>query len=296
MRDKVVLTLTAHAFTQSTRALRSASGVGYAALLRGRIGLHKWLGVINSRLMQHFLNLTQADLEKPIYRIVSFERLVEMFTSRKLVLAHPTKWDDPFETHVIGAKFRIGNATTERAHRRVIHGQCWTRKSQSDALWRIYSPNKDAVRIRTTPTLLGEALAQSLQRLPRSKWFLGKVAYLPQKDLVGRASELAAAMLKDTSETAAAQSLLFKRNSFSHESEIRALVVDRHGRAKSGLLQLAVDPHAFIQSIYIDSRAPSSIVEVYSRHLENEIKFRGKVERSTLYDPPAELIVDIPQR
>jgi hypothetical protein len=246
--------------------------------------------------MQHFLNLTPDDLEKPIYRIVSFERLVEMFNSRKLVLAHPTKWDDPFETHVIGAKFRIGNATTERAHRRVIHGQCWTRKSQSDALWRIYSPNKDAVRIKTTPTALGAVIAQSLSRLPNSKWFIGKVAYLPQKDLVGRASSLAAAMLNDRSETAAAQSLLFKRNSFSHESEIRALVVDRHGRAKAGLLQLSADPLSYIQSVYIDSRAPKSIVDVYTRHLKNEIKFPGRVERSTLYDPPEDLVVELPRR
>jgi len=246
--------------------------------------------------MPSFLNLTQTELEKPIYRIVSFERLVELFTSRKMVLVHPTKWDDPFETHVISAKFRIGDATTERAHRRVIHGQCWTTKSQSDALWRIYSPNKDAVRIRTTPKILGEALAQSLEKLPRSKWFIGKVAYLPQKDLVGRATELAAAMLEDRSEASAAQSLLFKRNSFSHESEIRSLVVDRHNRAKSGLLPLDIDPHKLIQSVYIDSRAPSSMVDVYLRHLSIELKFKGKVGRSTLYDPPKELVVNLPKR
>lgn len=244
-------------------------------------------------MSSQFLNIKTSELDRPIYRIISFERLVDLFRTQKLVLAHPTKWGDPFETHVIGANFKRGNVILDRAHRHVIHGQCWTRKSVSDALWRIYSPEKNAVRIKTTPRLLGQALDGALSRTPRSKWFVGRVTYLPQKDIVGRARDLARKMLDDQTETAAAQSLLFKRNSFSHESEVRALVVDRHNRAKAGLVHLKIDPHEMVQGVLIDSRATSSLVEVYSRHLKVELGFQGRISRSTLYDPPEALVVEL---
>ena len=210
--------------------------------------------------MTPFLNLSSIELDRPIYRIISFERLVDFFNTGKLVLTHPTKWDDPFETHVIGATFKIGNVTRDRAHRHVAYGQCWTRKSVSDAMWRIYSPDKSAVRIRTTPRKLSAALKNSIAKFARSSSYVGKVSYLPQREIVARAHELAAAMINDHTDTAAAQSLLFKRNSFSHESEVRALVIDRHGRAKSGLLRLDIDPHKLVESVLIDSRASTSLV------------------------------------
>lgn len=43
-----------------------------------------------------------------------------------------------------------------------FYGQCWTLKSTSDAMWRIYSPKKDAVRVRTTIRKLAESLSCGL--------------------------------------------------------------------------------------------------------------------------------------
>ena len=39
-----------------------------------------------------------------------------------------------------------------------LYGQCWTKTRESDAMWRIYSPNKNGVRIMTTPRKLLTAL------------------------------------------------------------------------------------------------------------------------------------------
>jgi hypothetical protein len=243
--------------------------------------------------MEQFLNLGAVDLDRPIYRITTFARLVEHFRTGKLGLVRAEKWDDPFENYIASTTYKQGNSTVTLALRQIVHGSCWTRKSASDAMWRIYSPDKVSVRVSSTPRLLGEALTQGLIRNPRSSWFIGRVKYLPQREILARATSAAEEILKTRSEAAAASSYLYKRNSFSHEDEVRILVLDRHNRARKGVLNVAVDPFIAIKSVLIDSRAPESIVDVYRTYLKNELGFSGRVTKSNIYRPPEPLVVQI---
>lgn len=221
---------------------------------------------------------------------------MEMFRTGEFTLTRTSKWDDPFENYIVGVRFKSGDGgTLDSALRHVVHGSCWTRKSVSDALWRIYSPDKLSVRISSTPRLIGEALTKGLVKCPRSAWFVGQVDYLPQSTIVKRAASLAQAILKDKSEAAAARSVLIKRRSFSHEDEVRVLVIDRHQKGKGGLLKVRVDPHLMIRSVMIDSRTPPDVRAMYEAHLKTQIGFKGRISTSTLYDLPSRLIVDFPE-
>lgn len=243
--------------------------------------------------MSDFLHFKAAELERPIYRFVTFSRLLQYLKTGEYPLLSPSKWDDPFENYIIGAEFRSGAGIRDLGVRHKFYGSCWTRKSVSDALWRIYSPDKMSVRIRSTPQLLGTRFESALAKYRESKLFIGRVQYLAQSQIEKRAPELAKKILNDRSELAAANSLLFKRKSFAHEDEVRVLVVDHHRRGVNGILNIKVDPHAVIEGVLIDSRAPKEVVEMYTRFLKRDLNFKGRVSQSTLYNRPAGLTVQV---
>lgn len=243
--------------------------------------------------MGAFIDLGDADLDRPIYRFSTFARLIEHFRTTQMAFVRSEKWDDPFENYIVGVKFMRGSGTLDLGLRHTLHGSCWTRKSVSDAMWRIYSPDKTAVRIRSTPRILGKCLDSGLAKYPNSKWFIGRVEYLPQSRILKNASSLARRIFKDKSEVAAARSLLFKRHSFSHEDEVRVLVLDRHQKSQRGLLKVTLDPYEAVQSVLIDSRASDDLVYVYASFLKEKLGFKGRVSKSALYAPPGRLVVKL---
>ncbi len=114
-----------------------------------------------------------------IYKIIPLDRLFELFTKRKNVLVHPRKWFDPFE------KF-IGKIVPLN-YENNFYGQCWTLQKASDAMWRIYSPERiyypkwESVRIRTTAIKLIDSLNSNLDKRANVQIFIGKVRYLYKK-------------------------------------------------------------------------------------------------------------------
>ena len=241
--------------------------------------------------MTRFINLNPSDKNKFIYRYLSFSRLVEIFSTNTYQLINPSLWDDPYEQWLTSAKFDLGSDQLDLGFRNSFFGSCWTKKNSSNAMWRIYSPDKSAVRIRTTPKLLGDAIQQALGPASKSIAFIGKVQYLSQAMISEKAESLAIATLSTQSELAAAKSLLIKRSSFSHEEEVRILLVDRSFNEK--VLPISIDPHNVIQSVMIDSRAPIELIDVYKKYLKDTLGFKGRVSKSTLYDHPPPLNISI---
>jgi hypothetical protein len=241
--------------------------------------------------MDEYINMSDDEISKPIYRIISFDRLVRMFQTNKMTFVKPEKWDDPFENFIAKTKIYMGSSFLDVGIRKNPHGACWTRKSVSDAIWRIYSHDKKSVRIKSTPKIICRNIAKGLQDYPNSKLFIGKVEYLTTNQIKEKAKTFTKGVISGDSGRVVAESLLFKRNSFSHEKEVRVLVIDQDDISKDGVLSINVDPHEIIQSVLIDSRAPSELVDVYTNYLENALHFNGNVGKSTLYDVPKPMIM-----
>ncbi len=233
-----------------------------------------------------FINLSSDEINGPFYRYTDFGRLVEMFSKKEMTFVRPEKWDDPFENYIIDPDVRFTDGSFMRlVYRQVIHGSCWTKKSVSDSMWRIYSQDKISVRIKSTPEKLGLAIQESIKKYEDSSWYIGKVKYLYQSQIESKAADFANRFFKSKEDKTAAEAILLKRASFSHEQEVRVIVVDRNGKSKKGILKIKLDPHQIIDSILVDSRASDEWFDVYSHYLKNVIGFKGRVSKSTLYKP-----------
>src|SRR5271155_4059703 len=88
-----------------------------------------------------------------IYRVLPLKRFKELIVKKRLVLVRPLLWDDPFENFFLNCPVRIpptGELGSMKQISEKWYGICWTKNSDSDAMWRIYSHMKDGVRVSTT--------------------------------------------------------------------------------------------------------------------------------------------------
>lgn len=87
-----------------------------------------------------------------IYRFMSIESFIDMVMKKSLTFVHPSRWDDPYEYILLdnlrkmyNYDFIQANSLFNLAHS--VFCQSWTKKNESDALWRIYSHNNSSVRV-----------------------------------------------------------------------------------------------------------------------------------------------------
>ena len=100
---------------------------------------------------KNIINLRDEEVNKHVYRVMSLRRFYELFSNQENVLVRPSKWEDPFENFILNAQVRLSDGTIAKfGFRNDFYGQCWTKLTSSDALWRIYSPEKTGIRVRTT--------------------------------------------------------------------------------------------------------------------------------------------------
>ena len=217
---------------------------------------------------------------------MSFGRLAEVFESNKFVLPHISKWEDPYENWITSAILCEDGKKVSKISPFQIYGSCWTKKSVSDAMWRIYSPDKSGVRIKTTPTLLANSIINSSQNISDLTIYVGKVIYEYQRIIDSKAENLAINIANRNSELAIANTLLLKRRAFSHEDEIRFLILDPNKNSRAKFLRLNLNPLDIIQTILIDSRAKNIEVDKYIEVLKNIYKYKRRLSQSSLYNKP----------
>lgn len=207
--------------------------------------------------------MDECDLDLPVYRIFSFSRLEEIFNEEKLTLVRPRLWDDPFENFILGStgylpdgrEFQIG-------FRDNFYGQCWSLTKESDAMWRIYSPNKDGVKVKTTIRKLFTPLFNSVEqhhntdgKIYNLSTFIGKVKYHSTKTLISMLNdkERMTNKLFDQSGWGQASSFFFKRVAFRHEREIR-LIYNAHNINSDDKYKFNISPIDLFDEIVFDPR------------------------------------------
>ena len=224
------------------------------------------------------IGISDREMKKPIYRFIAFEKLLEIIINRQIQLIKPKLWEDPFENYLSKCNIFLNQRSADfTSLQEMIFGQCWTLKSESDALWRIYSPDKKGIRIKTTLHKLDDAVYQTGQS------FIGKVNY-STKDVMMKhfsaitdANELSNSMRQ-------IETYLWKRKEFEHEQEIRVLnVID----TKSIDLAINhknfyVDPNSFIEEICFDSRMDWQIEKIYIEPIK-ALGYFGRISKSNLY-------------
>jgi len=209
-----------------------------------------------------------------LYRILPFPHLVEIFEKKELSLSCPKSWDDPYES-LIAEKYLS-----------LIFAQCWCTVSLSDALWRIYSPDRLSVRIRTTESRLRAQVRAGLSDPNRFQLEIGKVNYDSTKEVQKATQRQLSQYKKSRKENDLLASLLFKRNAYKHESEYRVVVFDKQADRNQVRLPVPINPHELISSVLADPRAADETVDVLSFYLKKKLKFKGPVNKSRLNEKP----------
>jgi hypothetical protein len=237
--------------------------------------------------------LTDEELDKNVYRIFSFKRLRELFEERKLALVKPSLWEDPFENFILnstgifpnGTEFNIGN-------RNGFYGQCWSKTKESDALWRIYSPKKDGVKVKTTMRKLFEPLFQLggvHHKMNGNEYnlksFIGKVQYKGKKTLLEILTDKdrMSGKLYDQSGKGQASTFYFKRWAFRHEKEVRLMYNGSQDPSANGyIFKFDIDPIDLIDEIVFDPRMEKFEYETKKEIIQNW-GFNKKIIQSGLY-------------
>jgi hypothetical protein len=215
-----------------------------------------------------------------LYRYVTLEHFMSFVETRQFHLTNVNLWDDKWE--VILSKLPEVDEKGERissyySFYELIFGQCWSLAQESDAMWRIYSPNKTGLRVTTSVEkfkLIGGV----------KRWRLGIVTYFKHIEDILEKAQL------DTSPFGDA---LFKRSAFDHEREVRFLThgdfLDKFNREQSHV-SLPVNPSEFIEGVTIDPRADEWYVETISKYCER-IGLGIKPIKSSLYEADPQLKV-----
>ena len=238
--------------------------------------------------MNNFINIKKLEEDLEIYRVFNITRLLELFNTNKNTLVRPKLWDDPFENYILkstgitsdGEKLSFG-------FQKDLYGQCWTLERESDAMWRIYSPDKLGVRVRTTVRKLHDSLYSKVSFNSELSAFIGKVLYKPQNYMVKQIKnrfEMQEQLL-DTSGKGTVKTLLMKREEFKHEKEVRLVYYNHTGNEHGDLYKYTFNPHAIIDEIVFDPRMNDDVIDVFHAHLKS-INFTGRVSKSPLYKLP----------
>jgi len=235
--------------------------------------------------------LRDSDLDKPIYRIFSFDRLKEIFQEQELTLVKPKLWDDPFENFILSATGRLDDGREfDFGFRDSFYGQCWSLTKESDAMWRIYSPKKEGVKVKTTLRKLFDplfALGGSYQKLNRDTYnltsFIGKVKYSSTKTLIKMLNdpERMSGKIYDQSGRGQASTFFFKRWAFRHENEIR-LIYNAQNNNNSDLFKFAINPFEVFEQIVFDPRMSDTEFQLYKERVISW-GFNNEIVQSGLY-------------
>ena len=207
--------------------------------------------------------LTDADLDKPVYRIFSFQRLEEIFQERKLTLVKPKLWDDPFENFILNSTGRLPDGREfQMGFRDNFYGQCWSLIKESDAMWRIYSQEENGVKVKTTIRKLFTPLFQvggQFQKINGVVYnlssFVGKVKYADTKTLITmlKDGQRMSGKIFDQSGWGQASTFFFKRVAFRHEKEVR-LIYNSQSDNHFDTFKFDINPIEVFDEIVFDPR------------------------------------------
>lgn len=237
--------------------------------------------------MKNYIDLENRIRDKKIYRVMSIDRFLEMFESKKNILVKPCLWDDPYENFLFNSAMIKPDGTEYKSILRDrAYGQCWTLNIESDAMWRIYAPEKNGVKIAITIRKLFQSFYKSIPNYPGMSCFIGKVDYHPKNKLKSLIYDVKENGITKGGSLSQAKSLLIKRNAFKHEEEVRLIYLDPRNQSFGNLFRYTFDPLHLIEKITFDPRMSKSLYRVYKNHILG-LGFRGELLQSGLYKEPS---------
>ncbi len=224
-------------------------------------------------------------LDTPVYRFMSFEALQEILLSRSICLLNTKYWEDTYENFLSKSEVIVGDTPFDlTSHQQRLFGSCWTKKRESDALWRIYSQHKCGVRVRSTIRKLALSLQQEFSKSFAWTVNIGEVRYLSVHNIVTYFEEFSEDEFVAAATNLFRDSMFMKRPEFKHEEEIRIILkVKTVPPIFSKVVPLSIDPKDAIEEITFDPRISADLYELFVSKLKL-IDFDCLANKSDLYN------------
>lgn len=235
--------------------------------------------------MENVIVKSPNSKETYLYRIMPLCHFLQMLDSKKLYLPRVSQWEDPYELFLFKQHF-IDSAKKEvdvlsQASR--IYGQCWSSVRKSDALWRIYSPDRLSVQIKTSVKKLNSLIEQQMGKGLYLR--LNQVEYISEKKMSDWILSL------KTPKDNLLDSLFLKRDSFSHEKEYRLIAwladVDENNKPVACCpdhIDLSIDdPLQIIYEVGLDPQLTKEEAELLKNAIALRLGGKCRVSQSTLY-------------
>lgn len=215
------------------------------------------------------------------------DRFIDMLESNINTLVKPELWDDPFENFILNIPIQNPNGGSSLSPiRNRAYGQCWTKTTESDAMWRIYAPRHDGVKIRTTVKKLFQSLHNSQAKYANNSCFIGAVTYNKKEDIDNLVSDRLTLKNKFKGSIGQARSLLFKRNAFKYECEVRLIYLEPNNKTRSSIHSYSCDVLSLIDSITFDPRMSPAVFSIYKQHIKS-FGYKRRIIHSGLYKAPS---------
>ena len=193
--------------------------------------------------------------EAVLWRYMDFTKFASLLDRSALFFARADKLGDPFEGSYsqMNKELRptlysdsipdhtIRNFTNfMKETRRFTYVNCWHwSRYESAAMWSLYSRERDGIAVKTDFQALSQSLVGSHDvHIGKIKYVHYDETFIPENSTVGP--------------------YLYKRKSFEHETEVRAIIQDIP--MNDGGLDLSRDAHAV--GTYVDVRVSQLIKEV----------------------------------
>lgn len=193
-----------------------------------------------------------------LYKTMKFEYVRQMLVRKQLRLENTSSWDDKYENFFLKERFFMKGvgSVDARSHIWQTFGQSWTTIEESDAFWRIYSPDHKSVKIKVNARKLIESIL--IDELSLATTFIGRVEYCSVDDINTNIKEsVDSAGFQKVWGRVMPKMFFYKRDEFSHEQEfriIRLLDSDEYRKYSPSYVVYDIEPNSLIEEICFDSR------------------------------------------
>ena len=251
------------------------------------IDIKKIKGVVNMIDKRYpgieFLNIDDINgflVDKPVlYKYMPLEHALGTLKNKRLWLADPGTWEDPFEKRFLNARYKKADGTeTDFPYSGRTFATCLTRDRSSEAQWNVYSRGSIGIKFVINTTILLEQLNEFAQKHSTFKVFFGKVEYhkreeIEQKQLLKlkfEAEEKGVSIKKSLREKDfCARLFLLKRHDFKYEDEIRIIVFkDVKTDAKGTVFDYVCANHELFPQLMISPRVKENTEMMLKEYLK----------------------------
>lgn len=202
-----------------------------------------------------------------IYRFISLPDLLNLLEFKKLSFTNVMDWEDISEIPI--KQFLSKEEILEKRKKCIQYGSCWTKSFETDALWRIYSPDCRSLCLHSTVRDLIIALNKAN---PEIEGCIAPIIYGDVRNLI--LDELFGREYSDTYGSYVFSFL--KREPFSHEKEIR-LIVNKPNLPipTPKYIELNVDFKDFLKEVIFDPRVENWFCELIGKIIKtNGISYK----------------------